>query len=147
MRLNRAWQVSTKYSYADQQRATPIRWHLSYTSVLIYLLNMSNVLLAMGPGNPLAVCVWTAIMDQFSYKPDQNLHPLPLGAQILHPDLSTAGFYHVWKNPSVSISSCAFPVSLFLVAFIYATVKPKILTSVNRWLFRIYWPPWWSKKT
>ena len=90
-----------------------------------------SLVLAPVPGNLPAVRVWTAKTGRFGSRTVQNPGPLQLGGP--NPNLypSTRWFCLVWLVPSVPISSFAFPVSLFIVAFRYATVKRKILTMVS----------------
>jgi hypothetical protein len=99
------------------------------------------IVLATGPGNLPVVWVWTAKTGRFGSRTVQKPYLLHLGRP--NPDLylSTRGFGRVWLDPSVLISGCAFRVSLFIVAFRYATVKSKILTMVRSELFRMYRPP------
>jgi len=104
------------------------------------------LVLATGRGIMPAVRVWTANTGRFSSRPIQNPDPLPLGVSNLDQDPSTCGLGQVWLDPSVPISGSAFRVSLFVIAFRYATGNRTILTLVHSCMFIMYWPPWWSKR-
>jgi len=86
-------------------------------------------------------------MDYFGSRPIKQPDPLPLGRPILDTYLPTRSSASIWVDLLLPISSSVFWVSLFRVAFRYATVKYKVLTLVHRRLFWMYWPPWWSKQT
>jgi len=109
------------------------------------LMLHSELLLGMGLGNPPVVRVWPAKMGRFSSRLVQKPNPLSLGGP--NPDLhpSTHGLCRISLGPLVPMSSCAFRVFLFMVAFSYPTVQCKILTLVYHWLFEMYWLPLYSK--
>jgi len=67
--------------------------------------------LAMGPGNPPTVRVWTAKTGLFRSRPVQKCKPLTIGGPNPDPYPSTRGFRWVWLHPSVPISGSAFRVS------------------------------------
>jgi len=71
----------------------------------------TQLVLAMGPGNPPAVRVWTAKTGRFGSRTGQKPDPQTLGGA--NPDTypSTCGFRQVWLDPSVPISCSAFRVS------------------------------------
>ena len=68
-------------------------------------------MLAMGPGNPLAVRVWTAKTGRFGSRTVQKPDPQTLGGSNPDPYTSTRGFCRVWLHPSVPFSGSAFQVS------------------------------------
>jgi len=107
----------------------------------------TQLVLAAGLGNLPTFRIRTAKTSRFGSKPDPKRKLLPLGRPIPDPYSSTCGFCRDGLDLSVPISRCAFLVSLFIVAFWYATVQCKILTLVNRWLIWMNWLPWWSKQT
>jgi len=112
---------------------SPLSTHLS--GLYIFLV------LATGPGNLPAVWIWTTAIGWFSSRPVQKPDPLSLGGANLDTYLSTNGFCSVWLDLLYRISGFVFRVSLFIVAFRYATNKCKIFTLVGSWLFWMYWPP------
>jgi len=126
---------SSKYRYLD----TALDNNL-YSANQIQHCYLGSVL-ATGLGNLLVVRVCTAKTGQFGFRPIEKVNPLPLGGRNLDPYPSTSGFCGVGLDPSVLISSFAFRVSPFIVAFKSATVKCKIWTFVRSGLFWMYWPP------
>jgi len=105
------------------------------------------VVLTMGPANLPAVRIWTAKTGRFSSRPVENPDPLLLGGPNPDPYPSTHKFCQLWQDPLVRICDSVSRVSQCIVAFRYATSNRKILAFVQRCLFWIYWPPWWSKHT
>jgi len=101
------------------------------TLVLIHVLRLLQLVLATGFGNLPAVWVWTAKTSRFGSRPIQKPDPLPLGGPNPDPYPATCRFCWVWLDSSGPISGFVFRVSLFIVAFRYATVKHKILTLVR----------------
>jgi len=103
--------------------------------------NHSGVELAIGPGNPREVWVWTGKTVRFGSTTAQTHNPLLLGGPTPAQYPATRGFRRVRLDPSGPISGFAFQVVLFMVAFRYPTVNRKILTIVRRCSFWMYWPP------
>jgi hypothetical protein len=101
----------------------------------------------MGPGNMLAVGVWTAKTRKFSSRPCQNPDPVPWGGSNQNQYTSTRGVFWVWLDPSVWIPGLALLVSWFIVAFSYTTVKRIILRLLSTFLFWMYCSPLWWKRT
>jgi len=99
------------------------------------------------PGNLPAVWVWTTKTVWFGSGPVQKPDPLLLGRPNAYLYPSTCGLDYVWLDPSVPISCSGFRDFLFIMAFRYPNVYPKILTLVLHWLFLMYWPPLESKTT
>jgi len=104
-------------------------------------IDCTQVVLAMGPGNPPAVRVWSGKTVRFTsiclQKPNLEL----LGGANPYPYRSTCGFFGVWLDLSVPISGSRSQVFLFMVAVRYATVMCKISTLVHDSLHLFYWLP------
>jgi len=107
---------------------------------------MLNLVLATGPGNPPALRVGTGKTVCFGSRTVQKPDPLLVG--FPNPSLypSTRGFRLVLLNQSGPISSYAFWVFLFMVAFRYPTVNCNILTMVLHFHFPMYWLPLYIKQ-
>jgi len=106
----------------------------------------SPLVLAMGLENPPAVRVWHAKTGRFGSRLIQKPDPLGLGRQNPDPYRSTLGCRLVMLDPLVPMSTSAFRVFLFMVAFRYPTVNCKILTLVYHWLFEMDWLPLYSEE-
>jgi len=104
------------------------------------------VVLATGPGNPPAVCVWTTNMVRLGSRTIQKPEPLLPGGRNLSPYPSIRGYFRVCLDPSGPISSFAFWVFLFMVTFRYPTVDCKILAIVLQRDCLMYWQPLYSKR-
>jgi len=104
-------------------------------------------MLATGPGNLLQLRIWTAKTGWFRSGPVQKPDPVTLGSSNTDLYTSARRLHELCTDPSIHISGSAFRVSLMIVAFRYATVNRKISALVRYWLFVMYWPPEWSKRT
>ena len=102
-------------------------------------------MLATGPGTPPVVRVWTGRKVGFGCRTVQRPNRLFVGGPNPAPYPSTGGFRQVRLDASGPISSVAFRVVQFMVAFRYLTVSRNILTMVRRCSFWINWPPLWSQ--
>jgi len=111
------------------------------TQCMLYLV------LAMGPSDLPVARAWTTNTGLCRPRPVQKPDLLCFGRPNPDQHPCTPGFWRVWLDLSVPISGSAFWVSLFIVAFRYATVNRELWTLVHHCLMSIYWPPWWSKPT
>jgi len=85
--------------------------HLKDCRCYLRFSGCTLVVLAMGPGNPPAVRVWTAKTGRFSSTTVQNPDPLTHGGPNPDPYQSIRGFCWVWLDPWVPISGSGFRVS------------------------------------
>jgi len=112
----------------------------------IYTRTKKYKVLATDPGNPPAVWDWSGKTDRIGCRTVQKPDLLLLGSANRAPYPSTRGYGWVWPDLSGPISSSAFRVFLFMVAFRYPTVNCKILTVVLHFHFLMYWQPLYSKQ-
>ena len=103
-------------------------------------------MLAMGPGNPPAVPVWTRKTVQFNSRPVQKPDPELLGEPNQYPFRATPGFHRISLDLSVPVSGSPFRVFLSMVAVRYATVMCNILTLVHHSLYLFHWWLLYSKQ-
>jgi hypothetical protein len=93
-----------------------------------FLPSWPEILLATGLGNTPAVRVQTGKTVQFGSRTVQKPDAQRPGGPNPDPYPSTRGFYRVWLDPLVPISSSVYRVVLFLIAFRYPNVNRNILT-------------------
>ena len=96
MQLHNGWRMQNQVSY--------------YISIYDCMNCVSNMVLAMGPGDPPAVQVWTAKTGLFSSRPIQKSEPLTIGGPNPDPYPWTCGIWRVGLNPLVPISNSVFRV-------------------------------------
>jgi len=89
----------------------------------------------MCPGDLTVVRVQTTRTNQFYLRPVQKPDPQPLGRPNSYPYTLIRVFGRVRLDMSVPISSSAFQVFQFMVAFRYPNVNHKILTFAHYCLF------------
>jgi len=110
-------------------------------------IHRMHLMLAISAGTLTAVRLRTTQTGRFGSSPIQVPEQLPFGRPNPKPYPSTNGLCRVLLDQSVPISSFVIRVSLFIVAFRYATVQRKILTFVRTCQLWMDWLPWWTKQT
>jgi hypothetical protein len=73
--------------------------------------DVAGIVLAMGPGNPLAVRIWTTKTGHFRSRDVEKPNPLTFGRPNPDPYPSSCVFHRVSLDPSVPISGSGFGVS------------------------------------
>jgi len=134
------------HSSNHNQKMMQLHLHQQHLESVWRIWKASAEVLAMGPGNPPVVQIWTGKPVQFSSRPFQKHDPHLHVGQNTAPNPSTHGSRLVWLDLSGPVSWCAFQVVLFLVVFKYPTVNREIIMMAHRCSFWMYWLPSWSKK-
>jgi len=140
MYVEYAWYIQSKTTKLNISENLMDAWTSSRSDKIIgyYKIGTWQVVLATGPGNLPAVWCWITKMHPFGSRPIQRSVPLHLGRRNTDPYRSTRRFRRVWLDPFVPISGAAFWVSLFIVAFWYASGDRYIVTLVHHCVFSMY---------